>query len=121
VEQVVRAGTPLNFIKFRSGKGFLLHVAQTFDIAQPYLKAFHLAENMWRPGRDSKGWKVLDPRQKADFLPVTAEGLGISEADGVIEGVQIVGNTDHASPPPLIRRFPPRLIDDVVALQRFFA
>jgi hypothetical protein len=49
VEQVVRAGTPLNFIKFRSGKGFLLHVAQTFDIAQPYLKSFHLAENMWHP------------------------------------------------------------------------
>jgi hypothetical protein len=43
VEDLVHTGTPLDFVKFRSGKGFLLHVAQTFDVAQPYLKGFHLA------------------------------------------------------------------------------
>lgn len=144
VEQGVRMGAPLEFNKFRSGKGFLLHVAQTFDVAQPYLKGFHLAENMWRPGRDSGGWKILGPDKGpdgdasigsdeslnleepfdwelfGDILPVTANFIGNPATRDPKGGSQIVGN-DCDFPPALIQKFPPRLIDDVQALQRFFA
>jgi hypothetical protein len=43
--------------RFRSGKGFLLYIAQTYDSMQPHLKGLHLAEEAWRPNRDVNGWK----------------------------------------------------------------
>ncbi len=31
----------------------------------PYLKGFHLLIEMWRGGRDCKGWKVKPPKEEA--------------------------------------------------------
>lgn len=141
VDQGVRVGIPLDFKKFRSGKGFLLHVTQTFDVARPYLKGFHLAENSWRPGRDAEGWKIpaqtrqdgnnqheahfeeidSDAEWEQDFQDGAASFCNTSfreERDPLVAEVTEKG---ELQPPQVISFFPPRLVDDVEALLHFFA
>jgi hypothetical protein len=52
--------TEIQRARFLSGTGFLLHVAQTYEFMQPYLKSFHLAIEAWRVGRGTDGWKELE-------------------------------------------------------------
>ena len=63
----------LDRAKFRSGKGFLVHMSLTYDFLQPYLKGFHLSEESWRPGRDADGWKQRD------------KNTGVGEGDDVLD------------------------------------
>jgi hypothetical protein len=58
-EEITRA-------RYRSGKGFLLHLAQTYDFMQPHLKGLHLAEDAWRPNRGLDGWKQSGADQWED-------------------------------------------------------
>jgi hypothetical protein len=60
---------------FLSGVGFLLHIAQTYEFMQLYLKGFHLAAEAWREDRDAEGWKQVkqalddwDPDEQAERL-----------------------------------------------------
>ncbi len=39
-------------------RGFLVYVTRTHPAMVPYLKGFHLTLEMWRGGRDTKGWKL---------------------------------------------------------------
>ena len=41
-------------------RGFLCHLAMTYDILFPFLKGFHLALCAHLPNRDEEGWKVKD-------------------------------------------------------------
>jgi hypothetical protein len=100
--------------QFRSGKGFLVHVAQTYDFVQPYLKGFHLSEEAWRGHRDDEGWKY----------PVG--GAGIDDSEEVIP----FSGLDHDHEPLVETAMPeapswvtpvPRLADDVEVLLKFFA
>jgi hypothetical protein len=68
-------GTDIRRGEFLSGTGFLLHIAQTYEFMQPYLKGFHLAAEAWRENRDDEGWKQVnrnlddwDPDEQAERL-----------------------------------------------------
>jgi hypothetical protein len=39
-------------------RGFLVYLTRTYPAMVPYLKGFHLTIEMWRGGRDAKGWKL---------------------------------------------------------------
>jgi hypothetical protein len=72
--------------KFLSGVGFLLHVAQTHEFMQPYLKGFHLAAEAWRADRGTEGWKELkreadewDPEEELERVQAMLWG-----ADGAV-------------------------------------
>jgi hypothetical protein len=41
-----------------SDRGFLVYVIRTYPAMVPYLKGFHLTIEMWRGGKNAKGWKL---------------------------------------------------------------
>jgi len=41
-------------------RGFLCHLAMTFDVIFPYLKGFHLTLCSYLPNRNEDGWKIKD-------------------------------------------------------------
>jgi hypothetical protein len=94
---------------FRSGKGFLVHVAQTYDFVQPYLKGFHLTEEAWRGHRDTEGWK----------LPVGGAGIDTDAIALDPEGSYAYTPVEVRA--PLWVEPVPRLADDVAVLLKFFA
>jgi hypothetical protein len=74
--------------RFLSGTGFLLHVAQTYEFMQPYLKSFHLAIEAWRAGRGPDGWKELewaaeawDPDEEAERIHWGLEGVAAAASE----------------------------------------
>ena len=38
-------------------RGYLIHIAATYEAIVPYLKGLHLTLDVWREGRDDEGWK----------------------------------------------------------------
>jgi len=50
-----------NFKMLERIRGFLCHLAMTFEILFPYLKCFHLTLCSHLPQRDTAGWKRSDP------------------------------------------------------------
>jgi hypothetical protein len=48
-------------------RGFLCHLAMTFEIVTPYLKGLHLTLAAHHPQRDSQGWK-LSPKEWDAYL-----------------------------------------------------
>ena len=47
-----------NHKQLEQGRGFLVHLGNTYPWLMPRLKGLHLTLDSWRPGRDSDGWKV---------------------------------------------------------------
>ena len=39
-------------------RGFLVYDTRTYPSMVPYLKGFHLTNEMWRGGLDTEGWKL---------------------------------------------------------------
>jgi hypothetical protein len=87
---------------FLSGTGFLLHIAQTYEFMQPYLKGFHLAAEAWREDRDAEGCKQVkqalddwDPDEQAERLhwaigSVAAESVANDQAPGDINKIPLL-------------------------------
>jgi len=50
----------LNYKFLERVRGFLCHLALTYDIIFPYLKGFHLTLCSYLPKRDEAGWKMKD-------------------------------------------------------------
>jgi hypothetical protein len=114
VEDNLDAPEGLERVKFRSGKGFLLHVASTYELMAPYLKGFHLSEDAWRPGRDAAGWRESAAGEADDSSDTYDSDDG--EVEGAADSQPIL--VEDAP----IRVFPvPRLRDDVEVLLQMFA
>jgi hypothetical protein len=103
--------------RFLSGTGFLLHVAQTYEFMQPYLKGFHLATEAWRVNRGADGWKELVQSVDDWDLDELTERmqkwhLGLAAAD--------VDDSEDEKAPIWISKIP-LLRSDVGTLRQFFA
>jgi hypothetical protein len=107
-------GTELLRAKFLSGTGFLLHVAQTYEFMQPYLKGFHLAIEAWRADRDAEGWKQIN--QKLDEWDPDEQAEQFHWA----LGVSAAGSNNESLAPPWITKLPILKMDADV-LRQFFA
>jgi hypothetical protein len=107
-------GTELLRAKFLSGTGFLLHVAQTYEFMQPYLKGFHSAIEAWRADRDAEGWKQIN--QKLDEWDPDEQAEQFHWA----LGVSAAGSNNESLAPPWITKLPILKMDADV-LRQFFA
>ena len=79
-------------------RGYLIHIAATYEAIVPYLKGLHLTLDVWREGRDEEGWK--DPVW-FKFHRSDKEGYHQEKAPLHVEGV-------------------PRLKEDMKVLLEFF-
>jgi hypothetical protein len=113
LDECLRGGKSIERVRFRSGKGFLLHLSQTYEFMQPHLKGLHLAEEAWRKDRDPEGWK-----RRVESLDVFEPEGGFDDSDdeGDKFGHQAL---DSERAPPTITKIP-RLCQDVRALNKFF-
>ena len=85
--------------RFRSDKGFLLHLAGTYDFMFPFLRGFHLSEETWREDRDAEGWKmVLHPDDHAHNDDSDSDDESLSEFDTDLLGACV----DHPEIEPLL-------------------
>jgi hypothetical protein len=115
IHSSISGGDAIGRQRFRSGKGFLVHVSQTYDFITPYLKGFHLSEDRWRSGRNAEGWMEVasEAAELDDEIENEDEEWGLGE--------------DETVEMPLEPRAPdvvipvPRLQDDVEVLLQFFA
>jgi hypothetical protein len=106
---------PIGRKRFRSGKGFLVHISQTYDFVTPYLKGLHLSKDGWRLGRDREGWQT--------------NSHGATEVDKDTESPDedwFGGEVEYEETPidpqaPETVTPVPRLRDDVETLLCFFA
>jgi hypothetical protein len=58
LDQLNQGKRELDFKQLRSDRGFMVYVTQAYPGLKPYLKGFHLSLEMWRGGRDCKGWRI---------------------------------------------------------------
>jgi hypothetical protein len=103
-EEITRA-------RYRSGKGFLLHLSQTYDFMQPHLKGLHLAEDAWRPNRGVDGWKRSGTVQWGSDYD--------GDEDEWVEEKWGFGKEEELGAPDTVAKLP-RLREDVAALRTFF-
>ena len=60
-------------------RGFLCHMAMTYETITPFLKGLHLTLAAYLPQRDADGWKVSDKKWLEHIRESVADGH-ISEA-----------------------------------------
>jgi hypothetical protein len=81
----------------------------------PYLKGFHLSEDVWRPGRNSEGWQEVPPdANDADDEFDSDDKPWLGEDSEVQESHQEDQAPATVTPVPNLR-------DDVEVLIQFFA
>lgn len=51
---------PVNFKRLEVIRGYLCHMAMTYDVMSPFLKGLHLTLCRHLPTRDEQGWKLFD-------------------------------------------------------------
>ena len=98
-------GCYLNRKELEKDRGFLVHLRMVYPSITPYLKGLHLTLEMWRPDRDSQGWKL--PRN--DWARLQAH---LIEKGYDAEAVP----SSYKDAPELVKRAP-RLEKDIVALE----
>jgi hypothetical protein len=110
-------GGQLERTKFCSGKGFLVHVSLCYDFMLPYMKGFHLSENLWRANRDQDGWKEKLPEE----IECSLDYLHEDELDDLSLGsIQEINAVPSLNDPPSMVKAAPRLKEDVRILRMFF-
>lgn len=112
--------------RFRSEKGFLMHLATCYDFMWPYLKSFHLSEECWRPNRDAEGWKVSrssqDPGEEEDYTDDLELLAALEEKPDLQAWVEDMAaeTAQSTDDPPEFVKPVPRLRRDLEALNAFF-
>ena len=98
----------LEFKQLEKERGFLVHLAMTYETMNPFLKGFHLTLDSWRPNRKENGWK-MSPAEWSAYL------FGIEDPE-LRKTLEDLGNLGHpARVKPVVR-----LESDIRALRYFF-
>ena len=67
-------------------RGFMCHLAMTYETVTPFLKGFHLTLASYLPQRDAEGWKISDRKWLDHIQGLVAEGkLSAEDGDSAIE------------------------------------
>jgi hypothetical protein len=114
----------VSYKRLEEVRGFLGHLAMTYDLIATYLKGFHLTLSSIHPNRDKEGWK-MSKREWISFL-WDARDKGNLSADQFGEMFDEAIRTDHPAwtkgdkpvrPPPKEIQVVPRLHLDLKALE----
>ena len=110
------ADSSLNYKSLEQTRGFLCHLAMTYDILFPYLKGFHLILCSHLPKRDGEGWKI----QELEWLGYmeTRKSEGKLTQTEYEEAINI--KFGDIKPPKLVKPIP-RFISCLKALSKFFS
>jgi hypothetical protein len=106
----------VDFKVLMSYRGFLGHLAMTFEIITPFLKGFHQTLASHLPKRDDDGWRMTD-KAYAQLLFSLLEKGEISEAR-YYELLHPPNYQDIKD--PLRAKVVPRFLDDLQALELLF-
>ena len=72
----------IDYKKLESIRGFLIHLAMTYEVLFPYLKGFHLTLAQHLAQRDEEGWKLEGDTWDQYIMNKVAEGeLSVNEAE----------------------------------------
>jgi len=96
-------------------RGFLCHLAMTYELLFPFLKGFHLTLCAHMPSRDEEGWKLSE----LEFIGYLEERL----ARGKISSSQYsdeLGNKFDPKNQPKRVKLVPRFFTCLTALSKFF-
>jgi len=96
-------------------RGYLCHLAMTYNILFPYLKGFHLTLCTHLPKRDEEGWKLTD-LQWIGFMEQRLHSGKISQSDYDLE----MAKTFDPSNQPIMIKPVPRFHQCLKALSAFF-
>jgi hypothetical protein len=107
----------VSYKQLEIARGFLVHLSMTFEVLTPYLKGFHLTLASHLPNRDEEGWKLAHK----DWMAVLNNKFQDGEiSEDEYRAYTQSGATDFRNPPKMIRALP-HLLQDLYALQSFFA
>ena len=108
--------TKLDFKFLEKVRGFLCHIAMTFDILFPFLKGFHLTLCSYLPKRSGEGWKIRDLEWIAFLEQEKFEGrMTEQEVDSLLKFKYDPKNRPHQIIPV------PRFYSCLKALSTFFS
>jgi hypothetical protein len=96
--------------KLEKERGFLVHLGMTFESIVPFLKGIHLTLDQWQLGRETGGWARSDKDHREWMHHFYHSYKG--REDHLYEIVNAGA--------PLTVLPVPRLLDDLVFLQKFF-
>ena len=97
-------------------RGYLCHLAMTYELLFPFLKGFHLTLCAHLPKRDTEGWKMSDLKWLGYIEECRESGkMSAVEIDEVMKK-----KFNNISPPTLIKPVP-RFIKCLQALVKFFS
>jgi len=99
----------LSFKPLERDRGFLVHLAMTYTVINPFLKGVHQTIDSWRPNRYQDGWKM----KANDYLDKLA-ALESDEERNVMIDAHNIGHPSHVAPAS-------RLTSDLKALRIFFS
>jgi hypothetical protein len=105
IETQIKQGDTIEFKTLESHRGFLVYIARTYPMINPYLKGIHLTLDSWRPWRKEDGWKMSMQEIR---VALAEKGLGDDT---------VLGSGERA---PQQVKWVPRLVEDVRALSALF-
>jgi hypothetical protein len=108
--------TELSYKELESTRGFLGHLAMTFETMVPFLKGFHLTLAKYLPMRDDEGWK-LSQKLWSRYIINKLEGGEISNEEA--EAAMNPPHFDDIEKPNMVQPSS-RLKDDLGALSAMF-
>ena len=108
--------TQFEYKRLEKIRGFLCHLAMTFDIFFAYLKGFHLTLSKHLPKRTDDGWKLTDLEWIA-YVEERAESHKLSDAEKERLLAELPGSS---IPPPQFVSPVPRFLLCLQALHTFF-
>ena len=106
----------LNFKSLERIRGFLCHLAMTYDILFPYLKGFHLILCHHLPKRSEEGWKIQE-LEWIGFMEARKENGKLSQKEYDDEMTRKFGDIKS---PTTVKPIP-RFLSCLTALTKFFA
>ena len=94
----------LDFKLLEKVRGYLCHLAMTYEIIFPYLKGFHLTLCTHLPNRDEEGWKISDLEWIGRMEQLVSEGK-MSEVEKVEMMNKIYDPKDRPTQVKPVKRF----------------
>ena len=99
-------------------RGFLNHIALTYEIVVPFLRGFHNTIDSWRDNRDEEGWKDEDLNLK--WKDILSHFLALGKISDEMYENLITSHQSNNLPPKFVIPVP-RLYDDLEMLEGIFS
>ena len=101
-------------------RGFLCHLAMTYELVTPYLKGLHLTLAAHHPQRDTEGWKLSTKEWDLYLWGKASEGKFSGDEDNECKKTAQLASREEPTQPPTSVKPVARLSCDLEALAALF-